>query len=193
VAARLLVIALLTLLAGCASHPSRAIYVLNSASDSAVSTAGAGAAPVLHLERVWVPDYLDTADIILRVGQHELQASRTGRWGERLSVGITHALRADLADRLPKDAVLFGRSSDGSAPQLLVTVDRFDVWVDGHCILEANWSLETQNRAVVKSGHGTFTAPVGGGATGSDAAVVSSMATAVSQLADSIASAMKEL
>ena len=45
---------------------------------------------------------------------------------------------------------------------------------------------------MVKNGHGTFTAPVAGGATGSDAAVVSSMANAVSQLADSIASAVKE-
>ena len=94
-----------------------------ASSDSAVSTAGAAAAPVLQLRRVLVPDYLDTTDILLRVGQHELQASHTGRWGERLSVGITHALRADLADRLPKDTVLLGPSADRSARQILVTVD----------------------------------------------------------------------
>jgi uncharacterized protein len=193
VAARLAVIALLALFAGCASHPSRNIYVLNRASNSAVSTAGAAAAPVLHLERVLVPDYLDTTDILLRVGQHELQVSHTGRWGERLSVGITHALRADLAERLPKETVLLGRTADRSARQMRVMVDAFDVWADGHCVLQANWSLETENRAVVKNGHGTFTAPVAGGATGGDGAVVSSMANAVGQLADSIASAEKEL
>ncbi len=191
-AARFVVIALLSLLAGCASHPSRNIYVLNSASDSATSTAGAATAPVIHLERVLVPDYLDTTEILLRVGQHELQESRTGRWGERLSVGITHALRADLADRLPEDSVSLGRSSDRSARQIRVMVETFDVWADGHCVLKANWSLETENRAMVKNGHGTFTASVGG-ATGSDAAIVSNMANAVSQLADSIASAVKEL
>lgn len=191
-ATRLAVIALLSLFAGCASHPSRNIYVLNSASDSAVSTAGAAPAPVLHLARVLVPDYLDTTDILLRVGQHEVQASDTGRWGERLSVGITHALRADLADRLPKDTVSLGRSSDRSARQIRVMVETFDVWADGHCVLKANWSLEAENRAVVKNGQGTFTAPVAAGATGGDGAVVSNMANAVSQLADSIASAVKE-
>jgi uncharacterized protein len=191
-AARLVVIALLSLLAGCASHPSRNVYVLSSASDPIKSDAGAATAPVLQLERVLVPDYLDTTEILLRVGQHELQVSHTGRWGERLSAGIARALRADLADRLPKDTVLLGRSADSSARQLRVTVDTFDVWADGRCVLRANWSLEAENRGVVKSGHGTFTAPVAGGATGSDAAVVSSMANAVSQLAESIALAMNE-
>jgi uncharacterized protein len=191
--ARTVVIALLSLLASCASHPSRNVYVLNSASDPALSAAGATTAPALQLERVLVPDYLDTTDIFLRVDQYELQASHTGRWGERLSVGITHALRADLADRLPKETVLLGRSADRSARQIRVTVDTFDVWADGHCVLKANWSLGTENRAVVKIGRGTFTAPVAGGATGGDGAIVSSMANVVSQLADSIASAVKEL
>lgn len=186
------VIALVSLFAGCASHPSRNIYVLNSANNSAVSAAGVAAAPVLQLQRVLVPDYLDTTDIFLRVDQHELQASHTGRWGERLSVGITHALRADLADRLPKETVSVGKTTDRSARQILVTVDAFDVWADGHCVLKANWSLEMEDRAVVKNGQGTFTAPVAGAMAG-DGAIVSSMANAVGQLADSIASAVKEL
>jgi uncharacterized lipoprotein YmbA len=192
VAARLAVIALVSLLAGCASHPSRTVYVLSSASDPVKSDAGGATAPVLQLERVLVPDYLDTSEILLRVDQHEMRESHTGRWGERLSAGIARSLRADLADRLPKDTVLLGRSADSSALQLRVTVDTFDVWADGHCVLQASWSLEAENRGVAKKGHGTFTAPVVGGATGSDAAVVSSMANAVSQLADSIASAVKE-
>jgi uncharacterized lipoprotein YmbA len=193
VAARPVVIALLSLIAGCASHPSRNIYVLNSASDSSVSGGGANAAPTLHLERVLVPDYLDTTDILLRVDEHELQASRSGHWGERLSAGIAHALRADLAARLPMETVVLGRTADRSARQILVTVDAFDVWADGHCILKANWSLETGNRVVLKNGYGTFTVPVAGGAAGGDGAIVSSMANAVSQLADSIASTVKEL
>jgi uncharacterized protein len=193
VAARMLIVALLSVFAGCTSHPSRNVYVLNSASEAPMNAVGASAAPVLELERVLVPDYLDTTDILLRVDVHELQASRTGRWGERLSVGITHALRADLADRLPKETVLLGRSTDRSARRLLVTVDAFDVWADGHCILKANWSLETENRAAVKGGRGTFTAAAAGGAASGDGAIVSSMANAVSQLADSIASTVKEL
>ncbi len=191
-AARLVFLALVSLLAGCASHPSRNIYVLNSAADSATSMGGDATAPVLQLERVLVPEYLDTTDILLRVGQHELQASSTGRWGERLSTGVSHALRTDLADRLPRDRVLLGRSADRSARRILVTVDSFDVWTDGHCVLRASWSVEAANRAEARYGHGTFTAPVAGGATGSDAAVVSSMANVVSQLADSIAAAATE-
>lgn len=191
-AARSIVIALLSLLAGCASQPPRNIYVLNSAADSAASTAVAATASVPQVVRVLVPDYLDTTDILLRVGQHELQASHTGRWGERLSAGITHALRTDLPDRLPKDTALPGQSADRSVRRVLVTVDSFDVWNDGHCVLKASWSLETVDRRVVKDGRGSFTVTAGGGATGSDAAIVSNMANAVSQLADAIASAVRE-
>jgi uncharacterized lipoprotein YmbA len=187
-----LIITLLAGTVGCASLPPRKVYVLNSANDAAMEASAASAAPVLRLERVLVPDYLDTADILTRAGGHELQSSQTGQWGERLSLGITHALRADLAARLPTSIVAATQPSGKTVRQILVTVDTFDVWADGHCILTANWTLlEKDDRDVVLTGHGAFTTPTASGGTPGDATVIAAMADAVSQLADGIASTVE--
>jgi hypothetical protein len=187
-----LIIALLAGTGGCASVPPRKIYVLDNADDAAVGASAGSAATVLKLGRVLVPDYLDTTEILTRASGHELQSSQTGRWGERLSLGITRTLRADLAVRLPIRIAGPAQSSDNIAGQIRVAVDAFDVWADGRCILTANWTvLEKDARGVVLTGHGSFTtAAIRGGAPG-DAAIIAAMANAVSQLADGIASTVK--
>lgn len=185
-------VALLAGALGCASLPPRKVYVLDNAKDSAEVSA-TSTAPVLRLERVLVPDYLDTTDILTRVGGHELRSSQTGQWGERLSLGITHALRDDLATRLPTP-ILAGIEHGGEAVlRVLVSIETLDVWADGHCILTANWSLlEKDKPNAVLTEQGAFTAAASGENPG-DAMVIAAMANAVSQLADSIASTVKRL
>src|SRR5271155_4237031 len=191
---RALVAALLCLIAGCTSSPPQNIYVLSSAGDSAADTKAIAAAPVLQLRSVLVPDYLDTTGIRLRAGLHERRQSPTGRGGERLSLGITHALRADLAVRLPLDVVMLAQPAEKSARLILVNVDAFDVWADGRCVLIANWTiLESDSRAVLITGRRTFTTPAGPGGSSGDREVVAGMADAVGALAESIASAVKAL
>ena len=148
----------------------------------------------LQLDRVLVPDYLDTTDILSRAGEHELHASSSGRWAERLSLGIMHALWADLANRLPQDRVTLARPAEKSARQILVNVDAFDVWPNGHCVLAANWTiLDTDRTGVLAAGGGTFIVPSDRSGKPSDGAVVSAMADALGQLAESIAVAAKAL
>jgi hypothetical protein len=58
------------------------------------------------------------------IGRYGLQTSPTGRWGERLSVGITQALATDLMARLPQNRVVWsdpGRQK--STRELLVDVE----------------------------------------------------------------------
>ena len=120
-------VALTSVVAGCMSGRVQQIYVLGDAADTPMDhQAAAGRTErqlELQLERVLVPDYLDTTDILSRVGEHELHASSSGRWGERLSLGIMHALWADLAIRLPQDRVTLARPAEKSARQILVNVD----------------------------------------------------------------------
>lgn len=189
----LLLLVLNSVVAACISSPVPATYVLSHAVDFTKDTESASG-PVVQLRRVLVPGYLDTTDMIERVGQYQLKSSSTGRWGERLSLGITHALGSDLAVRLPTNTVTFDHPAEKSVRQILVSVDRFDVWRDGHCVLTANWSiLETHGGAVLAEGRGNFvTTPVRGGNPG-DGAIVAGMADAVSELADSITSAAKGL
>jgi len=188
----LISIALTSVVAGCISGPARQIYVLSDAVDTPMDNKAAGTE--LQLERVLVPDYLDTTDILSRAGEHELHASSSGRWGERLSLGIMHALWADLVVQLPQDRVMLARPAEKSARQILVNVDAFDVWPNGHCVLAANWTiLDTDRTAILAAGRGTFIVPSDRGGKPSDGAVVSVMAEALRQLAESIARAAKAL
>jgi uncharacterized protein len=190
----LISVALTCAVAGCASGRVRQIYVLSDAVDMPKDSQGAGGGSELQLERVLVPDYLDTTDILWRAGEHELKESSSGRWGERLSLGIMHALWADLAVRLPQDRVMLAGPVERSARQIRVNVEAFDVWPQGHCVLAANWTILDSDRTVVlAAGRGTFVVPPDRSGKPSDGAVVSGMAEALRRLADSIAPAAKAL
>jgi uncharacterized lipoprotein YmbA len=190
----LISVALASVVAGCLSGRARQIYVLDDAVGIPPDYEPAAGRTELQLERVLIPDYLDTTDILSRVGEHELHASSSGRWGERLSLGIMHALWADLAKRLPQYRVMLARPVKKSARQILLNVDAFDVWSSGRCVLAANWTiLDTDRTAVLAAGHGTFVVPPAAAGKPTDGAIVSAMAEALRQLAASIAVAAKAL
>jgi uncharacterized lipoprotein YmbA len=173
---------------GCASGPpARRLYVLGTPLES---TEAAGNGPVVWLRRISLPEYLDSTDIVWRAGQHGLQTSPTGRWGERLSLGITQALATDLTARLPQNRVVWSDPGRNSTRELLVDVEGFDAWPDGHCVLSATWTLtDATNSAVLGGARETFTAAPARGEAQSDVRVVAGMADVLGKLADSIASA----
>jgi uncharacterized lipoprotein YmbA len=163
------------LAAGCASDPQQHLYVLAPAAHSLSDNAPGGTRPEVQLQPVLVPDYLDTTDILIRTGPNEVKASATAQWAERLSEGIAHALRADLAARLPDSRIELSPPTDGAARQIRVTVDSLDMWPDGHCVLVAHWIDGKQ------AGQGHFSAAAA--APVSDARRVSDLAGLVDQLA----------
>ena len=179
---------LISIATGCLSQrPPEHIYTLDGAVDAPTQAEQIAERPVMQLPRAHVPDYLDTTDIVLRVGPHEIHESATGRFGERLSLGVTHALRSDLASRLPVYTIVLTQSADGPARQILVTVEAFDVSPAGRCVLVAEWSiLDAVHRALLSRDRGTFTTDAAGH-NPSDGAIVAAMADAVGQLADRIA------
>jgi uncharacterized protein len=106
---------------------------------------------------VLITDYLDTTDILLRVGAHEIHESATGRFGERLSLGVTHALRSDLASRLPLYTIVLAQSAERPARQILFNVDAFDVRPTGRCVLVADWTiLAADRRALLSADRGPY-------------------------------------
>src|SRR3546814_6599396 len=76
-------------LAACGTAgPPPVTYVLG---ESAIAEHGAeplAGRPVVEVKPVLVPDYLDVSDILIRGAEHVVVPSLTGRWGERLSVGV---------------------------------------------------------------------------------------------------------
>jgi uncharacterized lipoprotein YmbA len=186
--------ALISIAAGCLSNREyRNIYSLDGAADVPSQAGAVTKRPVMQLERVLIPDYLDATDIQLRVGAHEIHESATGRFGERLSLGITHALRSDLASRLPAYTIALAQSVYSPARRILVNVDAFDVWPSGRCVLVADWTIVDEDRRTkLSADRGTFTT-VATGVNPGDGAIVTAMADAVRQLADRIASTAEAL
>jgi uncharacterized lipoprotein YmbA len=149
----------------------------------AVPQAAPGSLPI-KLRPVLLPDYLDTTDLVTRTGQYGLEASRTGRWGERLSKGMTRTLATDLGHRLQAYVVADGPTETASL-QIEVTVSAFDV-TGTASVLTASWTViwPPDGRKPV-SRHGTFTASLA--QPGGDVAEVAAMAETVAELSDSIA------
>ena len=190
----LALVAWISVATGCLSHHEyRHIYSLDGAMDVPTQAGTVAERPVIQLQRVLIPDDLDTPDILLRVGAHEIHESATGRFGERLSLGITHALRSDLASRLPLYTIVLAQSAERPVRQILVNVDAFDVWPTGRCVLVADWTiLDADRKALLSADRGTLTAAAAGVNPG-DGAIVTAMADAVRQLADRIASSAEAL
>jgi uncharacterized lipoprotein YmbA len=181
--------------AACSSAPPVRTYLLTPPIDPTAPTTTTPSpaldpmSPILRLEvrRILIPDYLDSTDILMRSGSDEVKASATGRWGERLSLGLTHALAADLAARMPRYSILQDGSSNAQR-QLRITINALDLWQNGRCVLAANWSIVDQDSSIpVTSGSGTFDSlNTGGTTTVTDASLVEAVARTLGKLADSI-------
>lgn len=179
------------LLTGCASLPAPRIYVLDPP--------GAGASPVVSLRDrppvallpVVVPDYLDTTDILLRGDGHEIVARESGRWGERLSVGVTHALASALQARRPDLGIASAAVVDDRPRRLLVHIDALDTWPDGRCALTARWTLlDSDGQTVLASLAARFSIPAAAMPTPGDADIVDSVSRIVGELAQTIAASL---
>jgi len=123
-----------------------------------------------------------------RTGRYGVQASRTGRWGERLSKGVTSTLAADLGQRLRPGIVVDGPVETASV-QIDVTVSAFDV-TETASVLAASWTVTwpgAGHSPMVRQGmFATGIARPGG-----DLAAVAAMAATVGKLSDGIAATIR--
>jgi uncharacterized lipoprotein YmbA len=173
---------------GCSGGPARRVYVMSTAITAGQTTISDADLPALQVETVALPSFLDNSSILIRQGHYVLDSSRTGRWGERLSLGITHTLAADLTQLLPAFRVSLERSQAARSRRLDVEVDSFDVDADGHCVLTASWSIVQKSGVVAPVfGHGVFDTPAPAAAHADDQQIVRAMAGATAQLANAIA------
>jgi uncharacterized lipoprotein YmbA len=180
---------------GCATTPP-SVYVLNKANLESRPIESQARSPVIQLAPVLIPDYLDTADIQWRLGEHELHSSSTGHWSERLSAGIAEALRSDLAGRLPMDDITLRRSGKSTESILLVTIDTFDCSSDGHCVLSANWTVVPPGHGVAAGTpveHAVLSTPAGAASLARDPAIVAGMSQSIDELAGRIATTLDGL
>lgn len=170
---------------GCSlSGPLPNEYLLSAMPAATATTVRQTGLPVVELKRVQLPDYLDTTDILQRRGI-QLIPSPTGRWGERLSVGMSRALTASLAARLPRMVVTATPPVERPSWQILVDVADFESRADKQVVLVARWSVaDGASRHIIVAEQTSLVEPVAGT---DDSALVTAMSHAVQNLADQIA------
>ncbi|WP_349291800.1 PqiC family protein [Gluconobacter sp. Dm-44] len=173
----------LALLSGCAAPPVQ-FYTLGAPAISQTgNTALPATAPVLNVARVALPDYLDNQDIMTRHGD-QLDRSPNGRWGSRLSQGVTDLLAARLGQDWPHYIVTTQPLAETPALRLAVNINRLDLDSSGQGALQADWALvpSDTHRAILRN-RGSFTAQ---GSVTTDAGKVALTRELVEQLASRI-------
>jgi uncharacterized lipoprotein YmbA len=159
-------------------------YVLGSTPQSAATKITQSGLPVVELKRIRLPAYIDATAILERKG-NQLIPSKTGRWGERLSAGMTRALAESLSSRLPGLVVTTAPPVEPPAQQVLLEVMSFEPRADQEVVLVARWTivggkarqeLVTEQATIVEA----VSAP-------GDSSVVEAMSRAVEGLADHLA------
>ncbi len=169
---------------GLAGAPVK-LYVLGDAAAPVATGAVPTDRPILELKTVQLPDYLDNQDILTRGAANEVVASVAGRWAERLSVGMTRALAADLGLRLPGYVLISAPPAFGATPrQIHVDVDAFDARADGRVYLAARWSITKTSGDLAASARVSLVEPV---SAPGDVGLAAAMSRVLHRLADAIA------
>lgn len=177
-------VAILAMAACSLPGPPPAEYVISAMPPATATTVSQKGWPIIEVKRVQLPDYLDTTDIVERRG-NQLLPSSTGRWSERLSVGMTRALSASLAARLPKMLVTATTPVERPTRLLVVDVAAFEWREDRQVVLVARSTIiNGANREILRSQQVSLVEETDGG---SDGAIVAAMARAVDDLADQLA------
>jgi uncharacterized lipoprotein YmbA len=185
----LAMIAAALLLTGCGSYPLPTVYALGDPGPATPDVASDAGRPVFDLRTVTAPDDVDTTDILRSEGANRVVASPTGRWAERVSVGVTQALAAALSRRLP-DVVIETRSAYEAPRRILVDIDRFEIGSSGRCLIAARWGITgADGKTGPWSDQGTF---VETATSGTDAAAAAAMTLAANELADHIAITVRQ-
>ena len=126
-------------LSACAAPPLR-LYTLTVPAASIDPPPLPPNAVVIVVDRVGLPGYLDTQDILIRRG-NSFDRSQTGRWVSRLSVNATDLLTARLAMRRPDALVTENAQAEMPDYEIRVHVEELEVTSTGAAVMRADWQI----------------------------------------------------
>ena len=143
-----LAVALLALLlaSACAETQPTRFYTLSALQPEAGEAAADG--PVIGLERVILPEYLDRPQIVTRAGPNRMTLAEFDIWVEPLSGMFTRVLAQNLSVLLgTKDVVILPELRDVRFDhQVQATVIQFDIDEAGQAVLDALWAVHGRDR-----------------------------------------------
>jgi uncharacterized lipoprotein YmbA len=129
-------------LCACGSTPPSRFYTLEAvpAADAPATEAGTIAVDVGPVE---IAAGLDRAQMVTRIGPHEVELHDYSRWAEPLDDNVTRVLAEDLAVALGTQRIGTVPGTETREPSWRVTVSvlRFESGADGKSLLVARWRL----------------------------------------------------
>lgn len=133
----------LLLLAGCATSPRSAFYVLSAESGPLVGVAGNCSSQAISVGPVSWPRYLDQPRIVTRVGSNRLEENEFNRWGGSLEDDFARTVIKNLSELLGSELVINYRRSGHFAPMYRVEMDvhQFDGQLGGDVVLNVKWNI----------------------------------------------------
>jgi len=137
------------LITACAGPPLR-FYTLGRARATDYSLPLSRQAPAIEVDRLILPNYLDSQDILLR-NDSSLEASSTGRWVTRLSLLATDLVTSRLAMRVPADLVTDQARVEAPQYRIVVHVARLDIARNGHASMDADWQIIAGDRETART------------------------------------------
>lgn len=144
----LLSTSLILVLSGCVggSTPPSRFYLLEPVAVVApAETAGnASALPIIVMDPVRIPRYVDRAQIVTATAKNAYQLNELNRWAEALDQNLTRVLSQNLASLVPAQ-VLSGKAGNRTQPEslrLTLTILEFHVNPQGLAGLTAQWQIK---------------------------------------------------
>lgn len=133
-------------LAGCSTSRPTQFYVLtplSDVSDDAGELASGEHGPVVGVNRVKLPEYLNRPQIMTRTSHNALALAEFHQWGGSLQENFSSVLAANLSMLIPTDhiAVLPAKMTTRRDFEVRVDVIRFDRDSVGQVILNVRWHL----------------------------------------------------
>lgn len=151
---RFVTVALIVLLAGCASSPPTRFYTLDPTVPA--QTVRPNATLTLQVSAVHIPAVLDRQEMVRESAPERLQVSNRSRWGAPLGEMIRRVLSQDLLARLPGSTLLAPQELPPAGTRVVVLdVLHFSAGPSGRVRLQGTWSVFSGTAA-----HAFLSAPV---------------------------------
>lgn len=144
---------------GClGGSPPVRYFLLTPMAPMPLSTQAAPDKPLIVVEPVVLPPYLDRTQIVTRRAANHLNLSQTELWGDHLRENISRVLLENLSVLLGTDRIFSPTSLSRDAPafRIIAQISQFEQGADGIIVLKSRWRLinhQTGKTVIVQQSH----------------------------------------
>jgi len=140
-----------------------------------------------------MPSSLLRNSMAVRNGANEIEYLENALWSERLDESFQRDLAANLADLLPSDRIyLTDWAHDEVTVAVYIDVQQFDVDINGHGILIAQWRITAAGSDVLLKSGRTRLDQTGASPRGKPEAIAETLSALAAQFSRDLAQSIEE-